>query len=632
MRPDGDAERMPNASQPTFTAPEGLSNTILTFEVEVSDGTTTSTDTVTITVNADNDAPSAEAGPDQTVDEGDAVTLDGSGSTDPEGQGLTYTWTQVGGTSVTLSEANASQPTFTAPEGLSNTTLTFEVEVSDGTTTSTDTVTITVNADNDAPSAEAGPNQTVDEGDEVTLDGSGSTDPEGQGLTYTWTQVGGTSVTLSEANASQPTFTAPEGLSNTTLTFEVEVSDGTNTSTDTVTITVNADNDAPSAEAGPSQTVDEGDAVTLDGSSSSDPEGQGLTYSWTQVGGTSVTLSDANVSQPTFTAPEGLSNTTLTFEVEVSDGTNTSTDTVTITVNADNDAPTAHAGSPQMVESGNTLRLDGSASSDPDNRELTYSWRQLGGPAITLGDPSSAHPEIQVPASMESAELVFELTVSDGETSSTDTVMIRIHNPGSADAERAPDSGATDGVVDPGPAMQDDSSQDAGGASDAGSEAGSGDVDASTTVPVEPASNPSVEDVPPILASTPSVSADGDEPSELGTNGGEVDRAEREAVPAADGPDAEPDRSGAAAPVGVVVPAEGDPESDPLLRDAGSSEEASDDGAWRRWQTFDDDEQGRDVDGDSAGDRTSGRFGRMWLSLMASIRSLFASDPESKSR
>ena len=64
--------------------------------------------------------PTAEAGDDQTVEEGALVTLDGSGSSDPEDQGeaLTYLWTQTGGTAVTLSSSAAQSPTFTAPEQL----------------------------------------------------------------------------------------------------------------------------------------------------------------------------------------------------------------------------------------------------------------------------------------------------------------------------------------------------------------------------------------------------------------------------------------------------------------------------------------------------------------------------------
>ena len=95
----------------------------------------------------------------------------------------------------------------------------------------------TVNADDDAPTAIAGVNQTVDGGDVVALAGSG-TDPEGQSLTYTWIQTGGPSVTLSDPSAPNPTFVAPEGVSNSNVTFELRVSDGVNTSLDTVIVSV----------------------------------------------------------------------------------------------------------------------------------------------------------------------------------------------------------------------------------------------------------------------------------------------------------------------------------------------------------------------------------------------------------
>ncbi|MFO0827153.1 MAG: hypothetical protein U0572_03300 [Phycisphaerales bacterium] len=116
--------------------------------------------------------------------------------------------------------------------------------MSDGTNVSYDTVTVTVNADDDAPSVDAGANQVVDEGANVTL-GASATDPEGQGLSYTWTQVGGPSVTLAHPHGPTPSFVAPELPANAQLTFQVAVSDGTNVSYDTVTVTVNADNDAP---------------------------------------------------------------------------------------------------------------------------------------------------------------------------------------------------------------------------------------------------------------------------------------------------------------------------------------------------------------------------------------------------
>ena len=306
------------------------------------------TDTVTITVNpvvVGDTAPTADAGPDQTVDEGDLVTLDGTGSSDPEGETLTYEWTAPAG--ITLSDPTSASPTFTAPDVAAPTTFEFTLEVCDEadptSLCATDTVTITVNpvvVGDTAPTADAGPDQTVDEGDLVTLDGTGSSDPEGETLTYEWTAPAG--ITLSDPTSASPTFTAPDVTAPTTFEFTLEVCDEADPTslcaTDTVTITVNpvvVGDTAPTADAGPDQTVDEGDLVTLDGTGSSDPEGETLTYEWTAPAG--ITLSDPTSASPTFTAPDVTAPTTFEFTLEVCDEADPTslcaTDTVTITVN-----------------------------------------------------------------------------------------------------------------------------------------------------------------------------------------------------------------------------------------------------------------------------------------------------------
>ncbi len=99
-------------------------------------------------------APLADAGPDQTVAGGDAVKLDGSGSSDPEDDPLTFAWAQTAGPSVELTGADTVSPGFTAPAVTEDTTITLQLQVSDGQGTSTDSVDILVKAGSEAPPVE----------------------------------------------------------------------------------------------------------------------------------------------------------------------------------------------------------------------------------------------------------------------------------------------------------------------------------------------------------------------------------------------------------------------------------------------------------------------------------------------
>ena len=86
--------------------------------------------TTNVIVKHVNVAPTANAGADQTVNEGASITLSGSG-TDSDGTIASYTWTQTVGPAVTLAGANSPTASFTAPSVATDTVLTFKLTVTD---------------------------------------------------------------------------------------------------------------------------------------------------------------------------------------------------------------------------------------------------------------------------------------------------------------------------------------------------------------------------------------------------------------------------------------------------------------------------------------------------------------------
>jgi len=185
-----------------------------------------------------NQPPEANAGSAQTVDTGALVTLDGSGSSDPDGDlPLSYLWTQTGGPSVSFNSV-LSVTTFTAPGDPGVLTFTLTVTDALGLPSAPDEVVIIVSAGNQAPIADAGSDQSVSTNALVTLDGSGSSDPDGHlPLTYGWTQTGGPSVTFNSA-LSVTTFTAPGDPGILTFTLTVTDALGLPSAPDEVVITV----------------------------------------------------------------------------------------------------------------------------------------------------------------------------------------------------------------------------------------------------------------------------------------------------------------------------------------------------------------------------------------------------------
>jgi len=395
---------------------------IYIFSLIVSDGVnTSSSDEINITVNSGNTVPIADAGDDQIVYLPATIALSGNRSIDGDGEQLTYNWKLLSGPkAVTLSSAASKSPTWT-PDTAG--VYTFSLTVSDGKDVSiSDAVNISINGENRIPFANAGTDQNVIIYSTVTLGGGMSYDSDNSPLplTYKWTQVFGTTVSLSDSTSMIPTFVP---IYEDTLRFQLTVSDGQYTSlTDEVEINIVGSNTPPVANAGNNQAVVAGTPVKLDGTGSSDKDGDKLTYQWMQVRGASVTLSDIYSKEPSFIPSQ---TGVYEFILLVKDNITYNSDTVTITVNSnENSIPVANAGKDRIVEVDSTVLLDGSGS-DINGDTLTYRWQFISGPDTSvLSNTSAANPNF-VPK--VTGSYIFRLTVNDTRVDSNpDDVQISV--------------------------------------------------------------------------------------------------------------------------------------------------------------------------------------------------------------
>ncbi len=266
------------------------------------------------------DPPIADAGLAQTAIVESLITLDGSGSFDEDPRRtLTYQWSQIDGTAVTLSDSRAEWPTFTAPAQPGH--LSFELLVTNDLNilSAPDTVVITVadaaidglSANSDGPSVLGQP---------TTFSASITT---GTNVIYDWD--------FGDGNLAIDAGSNPSHLYEEAGGFVATITARNATNQQSATASVDVINQQPVADAGDDQTVDADEIVALDGSGSFDPDGHiPLSYQWTQTTGQPVTLSDGTAANPTFTSP--FDETPLAFELVVTDSFDLSSlvDTVTV--------------------------------------------------------------------------------------------------------------------------------------------------------------------------------------------------------------------------------------------------------------------------------------------------------------
>lgn len=362
------------------------------------------------TVTVVNQAPSANAGGPYNGVSNTPITFDASASSDPDGDSLTYTWNfGDGSTGIGMNATHAYATTGT---------FTVTLTVSDGSASSTP-ATAAVTIANRAPTANGGGPYNSVRNVPITFDGSASSDPDGDSLTYTWDFGDGTIGT-----GVSPTHAF---ISRGTFTITLTVSDGTETSAP-AEVTITIANQPPTANAGGPYTGVRNVAITFDGSASTDPEIDPLRYDWDFGDGSTgsgMTESHAYATAGTFTV-------TLTVS-DMIFGTPPATATATVTIA--NQAPTANAGGPHSGTRLTPIAFNGSGSSDPDGDALTYTWNF--GDGTTGSGVAPAHSYTAI------GTFTVTLTVNDGSTTSapaTTTVQITNVAPTVALTSPAPNS------------------------------------------------------------------------------------------------------------------------------------------------------------------------------------------------
>ena len=355
--------------------------------------------------------PVANAGPDQTVAPGAAVTLNGSGSTDPDNDIVSYRWEKTDGPSVTPTNGCKSVAQFTA-DVADGSVLTFELTVKDlGGLQSKDTCVITVSNDSDNDGlydvieAKLGTNPfDADTDDDGILDGQedinhdgyydiiletdpNSIDTDGDGI-QDGTEIG---ITMEQIGPDTNTAIFQPDLDPETTTNALSadtdhdgISDGVEDANHNGMVDAGENdpntNIPPVSEAGPSQTVTPGTIVTLNGTGSNDPENHLISYYWRLYEGPAVTLSDPYAVSTQFDSSSIPSGSTLTFELTVADaGGLISTDTCTITISGLSEPITALLNSMVYIPGGTFMM------GSTDNE---YGWAQYTTPVHTVTVPA----------------------------------------------------------------------------------------------------------------------------------------------------------------------------------------------------------------------------------------------------
>jgi len=378
----------------------------------------------------ENQLPVALIGADITTNTGQIITISGEQSADPEGQQITYLWslTNVDQTALLLVQPDQENVSFSIAEPGE---YVLSLTVNDGQTNSIPAnIMITVLTNGTLPIANAGVKQHVSHNHTVWLNGSDST-PSGLGvLSYHW-QFSllpvNSNAQLSNINSATPSFIAD---SIGEYRVKLIVKEGAfDSDADEVIIISESQNSMPVANAGANQHVLINELVQLDGYHSSDADNDNLTYNWqlTVPASSQAFLSSKSIRNPLFTVDvEGEYIATLIVSDKF---ISSDSDIVIITATTQNSPPSAHAGLDFQVSLNEIIRLDGSASSDPDGTVPNYVWSITSRPNGSHASFDDNTLESPIFTADLAGEYVLGLIVNDGEDESAiDHVVITITN------------------------------------------------------------------------------------------------------------------------------------------------------------------------------------------------------------
>jgi hypothetical protein len=363
-----------------------------------------------------NQPPIAHAGADRTARLGEVVQLDGSASTDKDGDALAFRWKLISRPKASrskLSDRHSPRPRLNIDaEG----TYVAQLTVSDGRLESAP-ATVTITTINSAPVANAGQDQSARVGARVVLDGSKSSDADGDALSYEWSLVEipeHSEARLLNADPASPLADFEIDQAGQYVA-ELVVNDGLLSSEPDVAI-VSTLNTPPVANAGPDISTRVGQVVRLTAELCSDVDGDALTFRWSLSApqGSTASLSATAGVTTSFTADVP---GTYVVQLTASDG-EAESEPDTVAVSTVNSRPVAHAAPSIAAFVGESVALDGSASADADGDALSFSWSLLNvpiGSAAQLEGQDTPTPSF-VP---DAAGLyVVQLIVSDGPANS----------------------------------------------------------------------------------------------------------------------------------------------------------------------------------------------------------------------